>query len=108
MLACAQCPHPIDPVPLLLVSTRLTSLRRLCGLVCRAPEPFIQTLRRLFLGEATGLPSFSSMQQCGTPACCVVLSNAGVLTMNITVIVHTRTPLADAFELYGIPYQLTS
>ncbi len=27
--------------------------------------------------------------------------------MNITVIVRTLTPLADAFELYGIPYHLT-
>lgn len=27
--------------------------------------------------------------------------------MNITVIVHTLTPLADAFEFYGIPYHLT-
>jgi len=27
--------------------------------------------------------------------------------MNITVIVRTLTPLADAFEFYGIPYHLT-
>ncbi len=27
--------------------------------------------------------------------------------MDITVIVHTLTPLADAFEFYGIPYHLT-
>jgi hypothetical protein len=50
----------------------------------------------LVFGEATGLPSFSSMQQCGTTACCVVLSNEGVLTMDITVIERTLTPLADA------------
>ncbi len=27
--------------------------------------------------------------------------------MNIKVIVRTLTPLADAFEFYGIPYHLT-
>jgi len=33
--------------------------------------------------------------------------NKGVVTMNITTIVQTLTPLADAFEFYGIPYHLT-
>jgi len=47
------------------------------------------------------------MQQCGTTACCVVVSNEGVSTMDITVIIRTLTPLADAFEYYGIPYHLT-
>jgi hypothetical protein len=47
------------------------------------------------------------MQQCGTTACCVVISNEGVSTMDITVIVRTLTPLADAFEFYGIPNHLT-
>ncbi len=27
--------------------------------------------------------------------------------MDITVIIRTLTPLADAFEYYGIPYHLT-
>ena len=40
----------------------------------------------------------SSMQQSSTPACCVILLNEGVVTMNITEIVQTLTPLADAFE----------
>jgi hypothetical protein len=47
------------------------------------------------------------MQQGIVHACCVVLSNEGVSTMNITVIVRTLTPLADAFEFYSIPYHLT-
>src|SRR5260370_40261153 len=47
------------------------------------------------------------MQQGIVHACCVVLSNEGVSTMDITVIVRTLTPLADAFEFYGIPYHLT-
>jgi hypothetical protein len=37
----------------------------------------------------------------------VVLSKEGVSTMNITVIIQTLTPLADAFDLFGIPYHLT-
>jgi hypothetical protein len=47
------------------------------------------------------------MQQGIVHACSVVLSNEGVSTMNITVIVRTLTPLAEAFEFYGIPYHLT-
>jgi hypothetical protein len=47
------------------------------------------------------------MQQGIEYICCVVLSNEGVSTMNITVIVRTLTPLVDAFEFYGIPYHLT-
>src|SRR6266704_4762018 len=47
------------------------------------------------------------MQQSNTPACCVVRLNEGVSTMNITTIVQTLTPLADALEFYGIPYHLT-
>jgi hypothetical protein len=35
------------------------------------------------------------------------MSNEGVSTMNIKVIIRTLTPLADAFEYYGIPYHLT-
>src|SRR5260370_26595630 len=75
--------------------------------VCRAPERFIQTLRRLFLERRPASLLVSSMQQSGTTACCVVLSNEGVSTMDITVIVRTLTPLADTFEFYSIPYHLT-
>ncbi len=51
-----------------------------------------------FLGRRPASLLVSSMQQSGTTACCVVLSNEGVSTMNITVIVRTLTPLADAFD----------
>jgi hypothetical protein len=60
-----------------------------------------------FLGKRPASLLVSSMQQSGTTACCVVLSNEGVSTMNITVIVRALTPLADAFEYYGMPYHLT-
>jgi hypothetical protein len=47
------------------------------------------------------------MQHSIVRACCVVLSKEGVSTMNITVIIRSLTTLADAFDLFGIPYHLT-
>jgi hypothetical protein len=47
------------------------------------------------------------MQQGIVHACCMVMSKEGVSTMNITVIVRTLTPLADAFDWFGIPYHLS-
>jgi len=47
------------------------------------------------------------MQQGIVHAYCVVMSKEGVSTINITVIVRTLTPLADAFDWFGIPYHLS-
>jgi hypothetical protein len=38
---------------------------------------------------------------------CAVWRVEGVESMDITTLVRTLTPLADAFEVYGIPYHLT-
>jgi len=61
----------------------------------------------LVFWEATSLPScfFHAAQQSNCP--CVVLSKEGVSTMNITAIVRTLTPLADALDMSGLPYHLT-
>jgi hypothetical protein len=47
------------------------------------------------------------MQEGIVHACCVVLLNEGVSIMNITLVVRTLMPMADAFEMSGIPYHLT-
>ncbi len=99
LLACAQCPYPIDSVPPLVVSTWLTSFRKLCGPLCVVRRSvWMKRSGACFLGRRPASLLVSSMQQSGTTACCVVLSNEGVSTMNITVIVRTLTPLADAFD----------
>ena len=78
------------------------------ALVCRAPQRFDRNAAALVFGRRLASLLVSSMQQSSPTACCVVMSNEKELyTMNITEIVQTLTPLADAFEFYTIPYHLT-
>jgi hypothetical protein len=74
-------------------------MRKLRGLFCRAQERFIQTLLRLF---------FCVRHAAKKPfQWCAVWRVEGVESMDITTFVRTLSPLADAFEVYGIPYHLT-
>src|SRR2546427_8917256 len=86
-------PHPIDTIPLLLVSIWLTCLRKQYGLVSCAGTVHANAPALAFLGRRPAFLLVYSMQQGSPPACCVVLSNKGVSRMNITEIVRTLTPL---------------
>src|SRR6266700_1911332 len=61
----------------------------------------------LVFGEAIGLPSCFCHAASQSTCLLCDLSNKGAISMDITTIVRTLTPLTDAFEFYSIPYYLT-